>query len=227
MTIPVESREKVNTTLLRATAACGILGPVLFALVVLVLGFLTPGYSPSAQMMSELGEAGAPYALVMNLGGFLLLGILLICFSFGLHAALRPSVASLTGALLVILAGLAYIGLAAFSCDRGCIPVTVAGSFHLFIGENAVFVGVLAAFVLAIAMRPDARWKGYWQYSVATGILVVLLLPLFSLFTGITGAIQRFVVGVILLWMFVIARRTYQIVSKREQAPGGAGRPTG
>jgi hypothetical membrane protein len=214
MITPVESREKGNTTLLRASAACGILGPVLFSLVVLVLGILTPGYSPSEQMMSELGEAGAPYALVMNLGGFLFLGILLIAFSFGLRAALRPSGASLTGAVLVILAGLTYIGLAAFSCDRGCIPVTTSGSVHLLIGENAVFVGVIASFVLALAMRPDARWNGYWQYSVATGILVVLLLPLFSLFTGMTGAVQWLVVGVILLWLFVIALRAYRILSE-------------
>ena len=56
----------------RFLAACGICGPVLYALVVLILGALTPGYSQAAQLMSELGESGAPYALAMNIGGFLL-----------------------------------------------------------------------------------------------------------------------------------------------------------
>jgi hypothetical protein len=151
----------------------------------------------------------------MNLGGFLLLGVLLIIFSRGLYTALHPSPASRAGALLVALAGLTYLGEAAFSCDRGCIPVTFAGSAHLLIGDLAVFVAVLAAFVLAIAMRPDPRWSGYWQYSLATGILIIALLPLFSVLSGNTGVVQRLVVGVILLWLSIIALRACRIVGEK------------
>src|SRR5512136_1356345 len=206
---PMEARKN---PLQRYAATCGIVGPILHTLVVFVLGILTPGYSQATQLMSELGENGAPYALAMNLGGFLLLGVLLLIFSFGLHAALRPSRASRAGALLVVFAGLTYIGEALFSCDRGCVPVTFGGSAHLLIGEIAVFVAVLASYTLALAMRPDGRWNGYWQYSAATGILVILLIPLFPVFVCVTGVVQRLVVGVILLWLFVIALRAYRIL---------------
>jgi hypothetical protein len=114
----------------------------------------------------------------------------------------------------VSIAGLTYIGEAIFSCDRGCIPVTFAGSAHLLIGEMVVVVAVLASLTLAGAMRPDERWKGYWQDSVTTGILVIALLPPFPIFSGFPGAGQRLVVGVILLWLLVIARRAYRIAGE-------------
>jgi len=202
-----------RSALLRLSAACGVLAPVIYALVIFVLGLLTPGYSQITQLMSELGETGAPFALVMNLGGFLLLGILLIAFSFGLYASLPPSRAGCAGAVLVMIAGLTYAGEATFSCDIGCLAVTTAGSLHLLIGEIAVIVAILASFALAIAMRKDPRWKGYWQCSLATGVLVILLLSLFTVFPTGQGAVQRLVVGVILLWMLAIARQAYRILS--------------
>ncbi|MDD1665760.1 MAG: DUF998 domain-containing protein [Methanomicrobiales archaeon] len=206
----------MNTPLLTLSAACGICGPVIYALVVFVLGLISPGYSQAAQLMSELGASGAPYALVMNLGGFLLLGILLVIFSFGLYAALKPSLASRAGAILVAIAGLTYIGEAVFSCDKGCIPVTFAGSAHLFIGDLAVLDAVLAAFVLALAMRPDTRWKGYWEYSVASGYLVLVLLPFFPFLVGLTGLMQRVVVAIIFLWLLVIAQKAYRILAEKK-----------
>jgi len=114
----------------------------------------------------------------------------------------------------VAIAGLTYIGEAAFSCDRGCVPVTFAGSAHLLIGNLAVLDAVFAAFVLVDAMRPDSRWKGYWEYSAVTGILVLILLPFFGAIPGLTGLMQRIVVGIILLWLLIIAQRAYGINSK-------------
>ncbi len=203
-----------NQAFLRFSTACGILGPVLFALCVFLIGLLTPGYSQATQLMSELGETGAPYAPAMNLTGFLLTGLLLLLFSPGLSAILPPGAPGRAGSILVGIAGLTYIGEAIFPCDRGCIPVTFAGTVHLLIGEIAILTAVLASLLLAAAMKPDPRWAGYWQYSVATGVLVILLLPLFSLFPGAPGAVQRLVVGVILLWQFLVAVKAHGMVGK-------------
>jgi len=208
--------ENTNTLLIRFSTACGLCGPIIYALVVLVLGFLTPGYSHVTQLMSELGESGAPYALAMNLAGFLLPGVLLVIFSLGLWAALKPTLAGRGGVVLVAIAGITYIGEAVFSCDRGCIPVTFAGSAHLLIGDLAVLDAVLGAFILALAMKQDIRWKGYWQYSAATGILVLVLLPFFTALSGLAGFMQRLVVGVILLWLLVIAQKARRIVAEKK-----------
>ena len=70
-------------------ALCGIAGPIIFALVVLILASLTPGYSHVADYMSELGATGAPYALFMNTLGFFLLGIMMIAFALGLHHGIK------------------------------------------------------------------------------------------------------------------------------------------
>ena len=43
-------------------AVCGITGPVIYAVVVIILGLLRLGYNHVTQIMSELGEVGAPNA---------------------------------------------------------------------------------------------------------------------------------------------------------------------
>ncbi|MFQ5833372.1 MAG: hypothetical protein ACE5H4_11755 [Candidatus Thorarchaeota archaeon] len=40
----------------------GIVGPVIYAVVLVGLGLLEPGYDPISQSMSELGAVDAPYA---------------------------------------------------------------------------------------------------------------------------------------------------------------------
>ena len=70
---------------LRILALCGIVGPIIYAIVLTVLGLLWPGYNPISQYMSELGAVDAPHPIVMNVLGFQLLGIFMIDFGFGLY----------------------------------------------------------------------------------------------------------------------------------------------
>ncbi|MFX1520836.1 MAG: DUF998 domain-containing protein [Promethearchaeota archaeon] len=43
-------------------ALCGIIGPIFYISVVIILGFLWPGYNHVSQLQSELGATGAPNA---------------------------------------------------------------------------------------------------------------------------------------------------------------------
>lgn len=69
----------------RLLAACGIAGPLIFVTVVAILGFIRPDYSHATQLVSELGEPGEPYAMIMNVFGFILFGLSMIPFAVGLH----------------------------------------------------------------------------------------------------------------------------------------------
>ncbi len=69
---------------MRFLALGGAAGPVLFATAVVVSGELRPEYSHVTRFMSELGEAGGSRSYLMNYGGFIPAGLLLI----GLSAAL-------------------------------------------------------------------------------------------------------------------------------------------
>jgi hypothetical membrane protein len=65
-------------------AVCGMAAPILFALAVIVFGFLREGYSHISQAMSDLGEIRSPNLAGQNVN-FILTGLLILAFSFGLY----------------------------------------------------------------------------------------------------------------------------------------------
>ena len=70
-------------------AISGIVAPILFALAVIVLGFVREGYSHISQTISDLGEIGSPNMAGQNVN-FILTGLLIVAFSFGLYRGTGP-----------------------------------------------------------------------------------------------------------------------------------------
>jgi len=101
----------------RLLAICGITGPILYTIVVIVLGLLRPDYDHVMQSMSELGEVGSSNAIIMNTAGFALLGVLMIAFAFGLHRDISGGNGSKIGPALVALSGTALVITGIFPCD--------------------------------------------------------------------------------------------------------------
>jgi hypothetical membrane protein len=200
-------QEQGQIRVLTVSAVCGMVAPILFFLTVGILGMITPGYDPVTQLISELGESGAPFAWVMNLLGFGVTGVLLVAFAPGLAMALGKNRVAVAGCGFVAIAGGLFLAMAFISCDRGCIPVTPEGGLHLILGLFAAIAAVAASFLLAWPMRNSGSWGRIWQYSVLTGILILLVLPVFISFGELAGLLQRVLVGVIFLWLEVVALR--------------------
>jgi len=200
--------ERRSGNALRLLAICGIIGPILYTIVVFTLGVLRPGYCHRAQFLSELGEAGAPNAIIMNTAGFLLLGILLIAFAFGLHRGINEGKGSKIGPALIAWEGGGYVAVAFFPCDPGCVPVSFSGMMHAWI--SWIFLGageILAPFFIAKRFKNDSRWKKYRLYTLATGVVLVVfgVMFAFNMIKGWTGAIQRIEAGMSLLWVEIMA----------------------
>jgi len=201
--LPVSSRT------VRFCALCGTAAPVIFVLTVGTLGYLTPGYNPAARLMSELGETGAPLAPVMNLAGFVATGFLMILLSVGLREGLGRGRMATAGSLLVAGAGIAYLAMAVFPCDPGCVAVSPAGRVHLILGLLAILMAIVSVFVLGYSTRGKAGWEGCFPYSLVTGVLLVMVLPVFAAAQGSAGLWQRILVGIVLLWEEVMAIRLF------------------
>jgi hypothetical protein len=188
---------------------CGIAGPPVYIMVVAILGFIIPGYDHATQLMSVLGETWGPYALVMNLAGFVLIGFSIIMFAGAFYFQFRTVRAAVPATALLLAAGLCYLGEAYFHCDPGCVPVTSAGLIHLQIGGLLVVIMVIAIFVIAWVLKSEGHWHGYWQYSVLTGTGIILFLPVLISAQDIPGLTQRFIVGIIFLWWEILAVAMY------------------
>jgi hypothetical protein len=119
------------------------------------------------------------------------------------------SLAGATGSFVVVFAGIAFIAMAIFSCDAGCLPVTSTGQIHLQLGTLALLAAVAASLLIGYSMWKQATWNGYWQYSIGSGVLVLILVPLFVSVTGPDGLVQRVMIGIIFLWMEILAIKLY------------------
>ena len=67
----------------RLLALSGIAGPILFAAVVTVLGFVSTDYSHVEQLTSQRGATGVQYAVMQNIS-FILTGRLVVALAVGL-----------------------------------------------------------------------------------------------------------------------------------------------
>ncbi len=161
-----------NDSLTRLLAICGIVGPILFIVVILVFGLLRPGYDPIRQYMSELGEIDAPNAIAFNMAAFLL-GLMMIAFAFGLHRGISEGKGSKLVPILIAVSGVGWVGASIFRCDVGCLNESVTGTMHGLIGMFAVLPLLIAPLAILPRLKKDNRWQSYRPFSLIMGALAV------------------------------------------------------
>jgi hypothetical membrane protein len=163
---------------LRLLLAGGVLGPLLFIVVFLVEGATRPDYSPWHHFVSSLslGERGW-----VQIASFVVCGVLVLGFAFGLRGVLHPGRGSTWGPILVGVFGLSLVGAGLLVTDPllGYPPEapetrTVHGALHVLISLVAFVSLIAACFVLARRFAGDPAWRGWALYSVATGIVVAV-----------------------------------------------------
>ena len=64
--------------ILRILIFAGVVGPVFYFSLLIILGVMWEGYDPIVQSMSEIGGVMSPYKNIMNYLGFSLLGIFIV-----------------------------------------------------------------------------------------------------------------------------------------------------
>ena len=193
----------------------GIAGPVLFAIVILVVGALRPDYSHVTQFISELGENGSAYSDLMNYFGFMCSAGLIMLFAIALLA--RVDRTTLSG-LAAILIGLYAIGMflaGVYSCDSGCLVPEPSREqvLHNLVSFAAFLSLILATVLWGIDMRKDRAWQRFGNYSLVTaGLAVVLIVSMIAAAGARAGAgmYQRLFLTTLFLWMAMFAYRLWR-----------------
>jgi hypothetical protein len=184
-----------------------------YALAFYLLGArLKPGYSHTANFLSELNATGTPWARELGLYGFVPLGILVGLFlAVAWSPALRAGASS--GALLLLASQpIAYLGVALAPCDAGCpasgsasqaahnlialVTYTAAGAGFFWLARAAPLRGTpfrpllaaagvawLALFVLLV--QPAlAPWRGLLQRAAEAILFGVFAVLAFKVASG-------------------------------------------
>src|SRR5215211_4322350 len=192
-----------KSQLIRLAALAGIIGPILFALVLNGLTIVqedfmrTLGWNPTGPVIDwPSGLALGPYGCLMTIT-FFVCGALMAFFAYGLKLALHEKLAT----TLLMVAGFALMGLI-FSTDPTLTTVrktwhgVLHDSFFALLGLT-LMPGML---LLGRLFQKNERWKNLAIYTWAT---LALVIPTFWL-TGL--AFYVFLLA-ILTWSVVIAFR--------------------
>ncbi len=203
-----------QSRLLTASALAGIIAPIVFTIIVIVLGFLWTGYSHLTQAISELGETGAPNMNIQALN-FIILGILTIVFAIGLTAHDRRF---RSASVLVGTYGFSALLATVFPCDPGC-PTTSTS-----VAQVAHNLDALIAFI-GFAIAPLFFWRSgktlpswtklaSWSLRIAIVSISLLgaylIINIFAL-SPYTGLLQRIFLGLLFAWMIMIAVHLSQV----------------
>jgi hypothetical membrane protein len=193
----------------------GIIGPILFASLVIAQGLLQPDYSHVGQPISAL--AAWPLGWVQNLN-FAVFALLIAAFTIGLHRAVGATRYGRLGPALMLAscAGIMLVAFFPWYRSGGVMvesPPHVAGAVMTFVGAGA---GLMA---FARRMRADPRWRDLSAYVLVTGVTMLIMFVVLGAFAIEEDAPLRSVVGVlqralVLVWhvcLVVLALRLRRV----------------
>jgi len=204
----------VKSKTLKVLALGGIVGPLLFTVVVIISAYNRPDYGHLHNFISELGASNTSGNGLMNLCGFIVSGVLFCCFAVALLKISPRRFVPKFGAFLIFIFGFGMALAGIFSCDPGCPS---AGSLESLIHDRVSAVTFLSA-ILGILLsgvwfRKTPIFKSISLYTLLTGILsAVLLVLMISSFESrhYTGLWQRLLLTSIFIWTVVVASRIYK-----------------
>lgn len=202
----------MNKRLNKILILCGTIGPVYFALSILILGSMFPGYNHMHDFISELGAIGSPVMDITNYFSFFAIGIFLFLYSIGIIRAYQGHKIGMIAGILLLIAGSIIPAIGLFPCDPACINVSETGKLHN-LSATVPFFFVWAALVL-IAIE---AWKGI-IFNKKWAIVIILLTIssvsfgiAFSEFeTGYGGLLQRLAYSSALLFMLLSSIHLYR-----------------
>ncbi len=210
---------------------CGVIGPPLFYIVLLLEGATRPGFNVIQTQGSYLALTNQGWEQIAN---FIVFGLLCIAFAVGLRRIWRTGRASIWGPLLIGLFGLGLIVIGVCVTDPGDgyppgaplngSPQTWHGWVHGLGG--AVIVNIVlpaACFVLSRRFAADPKSHRWATYSWMTGaLLLVISIPAtialpFAYKAGfpvVDGLFQRVLITLGWLWLTLVALHLWREVLK-------------
>lgn len=208
--------------LLPRFALAGVLEPIWLFGLSIALGLLRPDYEPFRDSISELGQRGAPNALLWNVGGF---GVVALLYA-GYAIAVRGWFGSGWLFRLTVLQAIFIAAGASFNCDVGCPAVPQSGTMlgHMIAGLVYFAVTCVLPLVAWRTFRGRSEWVSYARPSLLVGLVLVALFVV-GPFLGQdrVGVWQRTTLVVASAWQIAVALRLRGLLQRSATGINGPG----
>lgn len=197
-------------TLTRLGVWCGVLAPLLWVLLLGVVGTMRPEFSHVTNYISELGERGSRTEFMVRFWAFGFTGVLYLCFALTYLLRLRADALGTVAALLLFLDGVGRIGAGVYACDPGCTDGSANQALHHAFATLGFSCGILAAILWGISFARVGQGLGWAAYTVGSGLLSLLCLVL-MIWRGqalnLIGLLEHVASAVLSVWLLVFALR--------------------
>lgn len=198
-----------------------VIGSVIsYILVVVILGWLRPGYDHTTELVSDLGKSGALYNYVLNIA-LVISGISLLLMAWLIYKLIPNSRILKYAVISFGLFAVSVICGGIFPCDESClVPTSYSGFLHAITGMPAMLTAPLAFILFGIVLKTIPHFAPiskivYWLgiTSIFAMIASAVIFPYFNLM----GLGQRIAAVFQLAVPFIIA---YKLFSYQIQAEG-------
>lgn len=207
--------ERQTASRVRKLALAGVVGPVVFTVLVILQGLLIPAYSHVSLPISALEAWPSGWIQRLN---FWVVGFLTFAFAYALHLGVQPSRHGAMGVPLLVLGGIGIIwaGLFPWVMVNG-VPTETAP--HV-VGAITTFAATgLGWLMFSRRMRADRQWRDLSTYTMATSIAMLVLfiaVGFFAIADGTplhpwAGLLQRVLCAVWFTLLIVLAIRLRRI----------------
>jgi hypothetical membrane protein len=191
---------------------CGVFAPIIMMAIIIIVGQITPHYSPVSDTISQMGTPESPYAPVLNCG-FVIYSVLIGLTAYGFHRRLRYAA---MGKTLVILLGIHAIGIILLMV----FPDTLDFPGKHFTDDilHNVFSAIAypALLVGMLVFTGIARQEKALRITAIMGLAVVFLnlpMPFINMFDSlrpISGLLQRLFMASSFLWLALTSLYLYK-----------------
>jgi len=188
----------------------GIIAPVAYTIFVVFGGAMTPGYSHTAQAISELTAAGAPHKFILDIL-FSTYNIMLMAFGIGflqyVLSTQPPQKSGLAGSwCLIAIGAMGLLTNLLFPMDARGAPATFPGIMHLVLAGLLSLGTILATLLVGVWQIKQSGNKLSGVVSLAACAVIVLTggfaAAAAATISPLMGLIQRMTIGSFMLWVF-------------------------
>jgi hypothetical membrane protein len=170
---------------------------------------LRPEYNLFHKAISELGSLDAPNKWTWNICGYILPGVLIAIFSFGLYKAISNQQGSKAPLIGFVLSGL-------FMSLSGVFPAdmenrqSITTLLHMARSFGSYLFFLVGAFTYPKLMKKSGHWKKSIKPTLLFTWLTILFGNWFLIFPNIPSVGQRFVFLFYFMWIFYMAIQLYK-----------------
>lgn len=205
----------------RWSSVGGMVGTVVFFLLILVIGVTRAGYSALSDEISQLGAAGVPGAWMQSTN-FIAFGLVVMALAWGLDEGIEGNGSRLGPILIGAFGFLAAVGNGVFPTDQYGAPETTVGSLHSLTAGLGFIALIVAMFVLPRRLRHHDGWADLagvsrWMGLASTVLMVSYLVVSENegLLDGQVGLVQRIFAAIVLTWLLLLALRLFRVSTAR------------